>query len=418
MELTDKDKHLVEEALNLGASERLLVDYFVFRGRWARPPAPERPENVQKTLAPLFTAFHNKVSAEFQSLPKGWFADPDGERTPEQHYSYMRVRYYMVGFNSPAQTCLLKIRRFAFLGKNVPGGVHEAMVPGLTQVAFILDNELPGLSARVAAVISSQDGGFVPRKIAGSSDLSNHAFGLAIDIDPPTNPHVKGKVIPLLNEVVKRKAGLDFDFGSSYGSGKDWSGVLSDERRLKVTYLYASRASKAVQGWLQENMGTYDQCVRDVAAGGRAGATAADKANTQQAQMAIDNERDLQLIRLLEKETDRATLDQWRQHGIQSLPYELVSAINRAFAANPCFRWGQEYQSSKDAMHFELQAVVTHKDGSITPATLTPDVKRVRYLDDLFPVLFLATCSPAMEEFAESKQTLVTQPVLPPRTYR
>jgi hypothetical protein len=439
MNLDIEERHLIEEALNRGASERLLVDFFVWRGRYPTKPArtaagesirkfleaplsntgspySESQESVRKVLEPFFTAYNNKVIAEFRSLHGHTFADPDGTRTPERHYFYMRPMYYVAGFDDPLEAFLSKIRPFFFLGKTVPGGVHDALIPGLNRVPAILDQISPGLSGRVAAAIHSQDAGFVPRFIKGSSELSNHAFGLAIDIEPPSNPHIRGNLIPLLNEVVKRKIGIDFDFGSEYASGKIWSGVLSDEQRLELTYLNGNAASRAVQDWLEENMATYEQCLQEIAAGNKHNASAADRENAKEAKMAIDNERDLQLMQILHKQTDGATLNEWRQNGIQSLPFELVWALKKAFETNHWFRWGQEYRSTKDAMHFELQAIVKHKDGSITPATLTPNANRVRPLDELFPIVFLACYTPELDDLLDQKLIVPTLP--PPRSYR
>ncbi|MFL4981016.1 MAG: hypothetical protein ACJ8FU_06805 [Xanthobacteraceae bacterium] len=415
-----EDGHLIEEALNRGATERLLVDFLVWRRRYGDTKTPVTHFNMRKLLDPYLTAYNNKVSDEFKSLKGGnsWFLDPDRQRTPEQHYFYMRPLYYAAGFDNPAQSFLSKINPYVFLGKKIPGGVHDALVPGLDKVASILDGAYPGLSASVAASIRSQDGGFVPRFIAGSSELSNHAFGLAVDIDPPSNPHVKGRIIPLLNEVVKRQTGRDFDFGSQYASGKVWSGILSDEGRITVTYLYADVGAAAVQEWLKANLATYEQCLQDIAAGTKRNATDDDRQNAELAKLAIDNERDLQLMRLLQAQTNLATLNTWRQSGIQSLPFALVWALKQAFKGNRAFRWGQEYKSSKDAMHFELQAIIKQQDGTIVPGALTPDAPRVRLLNDLFPTMFLATYSPEFDDFMASQQKLTTPSTLPPRTYR
>jgi hypothetical protein len=442
MNLDIEDRHLIEEALNRGASERMLVDFFVWRGHYTTKPArtaagesirkmfeapfsttaspySESQERVRKVLEPFFTAYRNKVLAEygkFRERHGETFADPDGTRTPEQHYFYMRPIYYVAGFNDPLAAFLSKIRPFVFLGKNVPGGVHDALIPGLNQVPVILDQISPGLSGLVAAAIRSQDAGFVPRFIKGSSELSNHAFGLAIDIEPPSNPHIKGSLIPLLNEVAKRQSGIDFDFGSQYASGKVWSGVLSDEQRSVLVYLYGKKASRAVQDWLEENMATYEECLQEIAAGNKHNASTADRENAKQAKMAIDNERDLQLMQSLREQTGWANLNEWRQNGIQSLPFELVWALKQAFKTSPWFRWGQEYRSTKDAMHFELQAIVKHRDGSITRATLAPDANRVRPLDELFPIVFLACYTPEMDDLLDQK--LIVPSPLPPRSYR
>ena len=81
---------------------------------------------------------------------------------------------------------------------NVPysGGrrvlVHEAMLPALQRVAANLAAE--AAQGRVYNITSV--GAFVPRTIGGSHQVSRHAMGLAIDINPAQNPYrADGKLI-------------------------------------------------------------------------------------------------------------------------------------------------------------------------------------------------------------------------------
>jgi len=63
--------------------------------------------------------------------------------------------------------------------------VHQDMIPALNQVAANLAAEAG--NGRVYAITSV--GGFNPRTIGGSYQLSRHGLGLAIDINPPQNPY-------------------------------------------------------------------------------------------------------------------------------------------------------------------------------------------------------------------------------------
>ena len=73
---------------------------------------------------------------------------------------------------------------------SVPGSggrtvkVHQAMLPALEQVAASLAVE--ATNGRVYPITSV--GGFTPRTIGGSHQLSRHGLGLAIDINPARNP--------------------------------------------------------------------------------------------------------------------------------------------------------------------------------------------------------------------------------------
>ena len=74
---------------------------------------------------------------------------------------------------------------------SVPGSggrtvkVHQAMLPALEQVAASLAVE--ATNGRVYPITSV--GGFTPRTIGGSHQLSRHGLGLAIDINPARNPY-------------------------------------------------------------------------------------------------------------------------------------------------------------------------------------------------------------------------------------
>jgi len=81
---------------------------------------------------------------------------------------------------------------------NVPHGggrrvlVHEDMIPALKNVAANLAAEAG--QGRVYDITSA--GAFVPRTIGGSYQISRHAMGLAIDINPAQNPYRSdGKLI-------------------------------------------------------------------------------------------------------------------------------------------------------------------------------------------------------------------------------
>jgi hypothetical protein len=82
---------------------------------------------------------------------------------------------------------------------------------------------------------------FVCRPAVGSTGWSNHAFGLAIDVNPFHNPYLKGDlVLPELasayldrddlregmiadgDEVVKAFASVDWSWGGYWTSLKDW----------------------------------------------------------------------------------------------------------------------------------------------------------------------------------------------------
>lgn len=97
--------------------------------------------------------------------------------------------------------------------------VHRAMVPALQQVAARLSAE--AANGRVYAITSV--GAFNPRTIRGSHRMSRHAMGLAIDINPATNPHTSGNQLvsdmPEWFVQIWRDAG--FCWGGDWRNSKD-----------------------------------------------------------------------------------------------------------------------------------------------------------------------------------------------------
>lgn len=69
--------------------------------------------------------------------------------------------------------------------------------------------------------VSAYGGCYNFRPIRGSSNLSNHAFGAAIDLDPERNPLGAkiGKMSPLVVNVFKKENWL---WGGDYKNRKDW----------------------------------------------------------------------------------------------------------------------------------------------------------------------------------------------------
>jgi hypothetical protein len=75
---------------------------------------------------------------------------------------------------------------------------------------------------KVDAIGASSFGGcYNNRPIRGSSNLSNHAFGAAIDLDPEHNPlgAKTGRMSPIVIAAFKRQG---FLWGGDYKGRKDW----------------------------------------------------------------------------------------------------------------------------------------------------------------------------------------------------
>jgi hypothetical protein len=381
----DKEQATVEEALRRGASNRLLATWLFWR-RSNKQPGQVGPEYqalrpaLLKLIQPQLLDYRQQVTAEFNSL-RIRFGDPERVHSDLEHYHALRPIYYLAGYSNPLADIFQRIRPIPFLGKPTTG-IHDAFAPVLARAVAILSAVAPELPGNVTAALQdSTIGAFVPRFIAGSAKLSNHAFGLAIDLDPASNPHLKNPVIPVLNKIVSAQIGRPFDFGKSFVEGKHWTGVLNDEQKTKVAHAYGRTGSLALQEWLKQHLPTYEQCVTKIAAGKNAAAGTALKQQADEAQQIIAEDSDLRLLQQLNGDVKAgfptlATLRVWMQKGVQTIPLELAVALRQAIReSGQTGGWGQQdYEHSKDTMHFEIDA-----------ASAIPPDSGPRTLRELFP---------------------------------
>jgi D-alanyl-D-alanine carboxypeptidase len=283
---------------------------------------------------------------EFSSLPDDVhdsFAFDKHE--PFAYYCQMRPVFYRAGYSDPCETIFLKIEPAQFLGHNVAGGLHEVFRDRLARLERELDSWSPGLSQRLSSQIKNKNvGGFVPRYIAPKQghrqkapSLSNHAFGLAIDIDPDWNPHIKDQeVVDVLKEIT------GYDFGQVLVPKEKG---IPEMDRIAQTHARVHEASDRLRTWLKRYLPVYEAELR------KASTPASFPTDPAAPPVCEDpSEESKQIIRLL-KYHKLAELKQWSTKGIESVPLELAAAM-----ANLGFRWGGSYEHSKDIMHFELEA--------------------------------------------------------------
>jgi len=101
--------------------------------------------------------------------------------------------------------------------------VNRAVASSLLRVLTEILDKCDHIQANVANIGANQFGGcYADRMIRGSSkNISNHAFGAAIDIDPDRNPlgAKTGKMSPIVINAFKREGWL---WGGDYKGRKDW----------------------------------------------------------------------------------------------------------------------------------------------------------------------------------------------------
>jgi hypothetical protein len=168
--------------------------------------------------------------------------------------------------------------------------------PFSTSIRIPIHKDLNSALLNVAIAIGDEKvetmGGFVPRMIGGTSRLSNHAIGEAVDFNYATNPHLKEAHLKAL------------------------------ERALRIYPLYGQSQTHAEMVVLNQS---FMQWFDDVLAG-RLGA---------------------------EPSISSALYEQFREWfeagGIMTLSSQLVSVMS----ANG-FQWGGFWQDSRDSMHFDF----------------------------------------------------------------
>jgi hypothetical protein len=322
---------LLSEAIYRGASdfelERLMRDYerdhMISRG-WEIPRLTLDPEFREVKRTNIFNAYKAQVDSEFRGLPE----IVRKAFKSRERYLAMRPLYYQRGYSTPFETIFSRIGPGWFLGIEVDQGLHEELAPKLADVERTLNKY--SVYSQVANEVKSILG-LQLRKIEGSPKLSNHAFGLAIDIDARWNPHIKDqRVIDVLTEIT----------GYNFGTTVDGRGIDKMDTALQE-WTKAREASERLKRWLRKYLPIYE-------------------ANSHtDPQLDPDTARQLERIGILlhfqstdKKEKDRLEeLKRWAEHGVLSIPLALVAAMK----ING-LRWGGEYEMSKDSMHFELLA--------------------------------------------------------------
>jgi hypothetical protein len=252
------------------------------------------------------------------------------------YYIAMRGALYQVGYDDPADAVFRRITKATLLGHKIEGGVHLNFADTLSRFETLLESWSAGLADKVAGAIK-RVGGFVPRFQAlkkgqrGPAPLSNHALGLAIDIDFVSNPHIKE---PAVIAVVRELTGVDF--GKSL---IQYSTEMPPVERVKEIHRIASQASADVRAWLQRWLPLHLELE------GRKRV----KASFPDAVTDSETEHNLGLLKTILKHHNLREVQAWKDSGIQSIPVELAAGLEALG-----FRWGSTYERHKDAMHFEL----------------------------------------------------------------
>jgi hypothetical protein len=302
-----------------------------------------------------FGRFPTHVQTAFSSTA------PLNRVTPSQRvvtgvssYAFIYSRLWKAGSLNPTGL-FSRMQRATLLGREIANGVHPVVIDRLGELAS--QEPVDELHAQMAPEIKELIG-FQPRRIAGTEALSNHVYGLAIDINASWSPHIKS---PATIEIIKRHTDPPVDFGRPFLE----PGQSIDEVDLKL-----KRASNQIRKWLAVALRQQTQLasIRAAAETQKNGAesklwnaqTDADRAAAQteltQAEQELDRARseenasdDAVEVNELINEWGRATLENWERVGLFTIPIKLAKELTRRG-----FGWGAEWSTHKDVMHFEL----------------------------------------------------------------
>jgi hypothetical protein len=269
-------------------------------------------------------------------------------------YAYIHSRLWKAGIPNPTGL-FSQMKRATLLGRDIANGVHPVVIDRLGELAS--QEPVDELHAQMAPEIKELIG-FQPRRIAGKEALSNHVYGLAIDINASWSPHIKS---PATIEIIKRHTDPPTDFARPFL--EPGQSIDEIDRTLK-------RASNQIRKWLAVALRKQTQLASITAAAEtrKNGAesklwnaqTDADRAAAQselsQAEQELDRahseenaSEDAVEVNELIKEWGRATLENWERVGLFTIPIKLAKELTRRG-----FGWGAEWSTHKDVMHFEL----------------------------------------------------------------
>lgn len=366
---------LVTEAFLRGGQEMTVVERVDRRRGGTAPPArvlgepgpatrrPAHGLGVEMTLTrpatdpgPIWESagrVRDIARRELESLPmwvqKSFDSPPetpkDQVRPRLDNYVGMRGVLYQLGYDDPSRDIFARLTiardEANLLGHEIKCGVHEIFAEHLKGLTELLrgwgGDELVEETARGINGVF----GFVPRFIAPKAGekssvfaLSNHALGMAIDIDAAWNPHIKEPdVVAAISEATDGKA----DFGKAWTQMGD--DVPADGRVVDI-HRSAQTASEALQAWLRKYLPIYIEAER------RRTARA-----SYQDDLIVDSftDHNIRLLKRVLRFHKLPQLQSWMENGVMSIPLALAAGMMQLG-----FRWGNSYKSSKDGMHFEL----------------------------------------------------------------
>jgi D-alanyl-D-alanine carboxypeptidase len=296
-----------------------------------------------------------KIAKEWNELPDPAHTAFEDEAKiqhaePLDWYRRIRAMMYMEGWPDPARhwSQLVEVTLF---GVNIERGVHRELVTKLEATTDASPWDVTSKPPEDDKISITSALGFQPRPVANTNKLSNHAWGLAIDVDADLNPYITQKDVM---NVIKARTSDHVDLSKDPIDPK-----TPDDQKLATAYELLKKASDDIVTWLMATISkdaTLKAAVEDsdeklrLANQTKDSATiAAAEQMSKAAHDAWDHDPAVKDLRTLRKHLGEKELENWKRKGFLSLPLEVVTRIK-----SKGLRWGGEYKEKKDFMHFEL----------------------------------------------------------------
>lgn len=286
---------------------------------------------------------------------------------PWRYYQWLRQFYFAKGVIDPPKE-LNKIESEArFLGFPVTGG----LLPEMKNILKDTEIKLQDMGRSVGqdlwtelryTITKKAIGGFVPRPLNDETALSPHALGEAIDIEADTNPHIKGNDAKLVDEVL---TWLNVPEEWRFSKPLFQKNLLqTDDVMIMEIHTGMQEMSKAIQNFLYEWLERWEQAKEAKKYYSRE-LKKIEKSPRSYPVQWVDHVRQELFKAENELQTNSDTYDQlaklvkafkgsnnarrYRDKGLITLTVYLCIALKTAGA-----QWGGEFESHKDAMHFNM----------------------------------------------------------------
>jgi hypothetical protein len=323
-------------------------------------PVSAVAQDVWDNHSAIHAHFGNDVNEFARQTQEQWESTPSVRHhfngLDAERLGYRRIypSYFSLGITNPADWIRDNIRFISFLSHHV--SVHQDLVGSLQTVERNIQND-PGLGASDSGGIL-KIGGYVPRHIRGSTALSHHALGRAVDINSDTNLRFldlvghSGVRVRRLLKIIKAVTGVDLDtvtdFKTQRQASLDFQAGFDTWHENQKTWL---------NDFLKGRLETNKQLLKERRAelrkyrGDKAGKAALKddvaemKSAVVEAKAAVKEQKKL----LKEVKSVRQATKKLTTTGFLDLDGRLVKIFQ-----DEGFKWGGEWSGEKkDYMHFQ-----------------------------------------------------------------